>query len=364
MATVEARIAVQSHADKEHDPSAANDSTVVVTPNISTSLTSAGDGSVASTAVSGDSFHRNSASGGNNCDFSGLPIHVPNGIVPDGAAKGIPASLEDVPENSQAIPANVFMAHRTNSNNIIMAPHTCDSTQGISNTSDSSNTNVADSTKTAVPSASVAGASADRESAEATASLALLSAHDHGARARSDSQATSCDSRSVDTAGEESASGDDEISASTSSLPASSPRLKNTPSSPHQHGRSSKGGGEVSSSRWRRHWPWSRFRRRRRDKDARKNGDSSSVGRNGSGGGGAGAGTGTPPNERKSKLSALGKIFRPWKWKRKKKSERIERTAVEIERKISMRMSRDELIRKGVLKEPDDTQNHVPTIGE
>ncbi|RUS80962.1 hypothetical protein EGW08_011282 [Elysia chlorotica] len=101
--------------------------------------------------------------------------------------------------------------------------------------------------------------------------------------------------------------------------------------------------------------------------DVRKNGDSSSsVGRGSSGGGGGGAGggqdAGTPPTERKSKFSALGKIFRPWKWKRKKKSERIERTAVEIERKISMRVSREELIRKGVLKEREDPQNHLPKI--
>ena len=60
----------------------------------------------------------------------------------------------------------------------------------------------------------------------------------------------------------------------------------------------------------------------------RKNGDSSSVGRASSGGAGGGQDRATPPSERKSKLSTLGKIFRPWKWKRKKKSERIEKTAV------------------------------------
>ncbi|KAH9495140.1 Phosphatase and actin regulator 2 [Bulinus truncatus] len=64
----------------------------------------------------------------------------------------------------------------------------------------------------------------------------------------------------------------------------------------------------------------------------------------------------TPTVERKSKLSTLGKIFRPWKWKRKKKSEKIEKAAVEIERKISMRVSREELIRKGVLQEVDTSQ--------
>ncbi|KAL8570742.1 hypothetical protein ACOMHN_039176 [Nucella lapillus] len=72
--------------------------------------------------------------------------------------------------------------------------------------------------------------------------------------------------------------------------------------------------------------------------------------------------TNTPPADRKSRFHAFGKIFKPWKWKRKKKSERIEKAAVEIERKISMRTSREELIRKGVIKEPDGSQNHLPKI--
>nr|XP_022313963.1 phosphatase and actin regulator 4B-like isoform X3 [Crassostrea virginica] len=61
----------------------------------------------------------------------------------------------------------------------------------------------------------------------------------------------------------------------------------------------------------------------------------------------------TPPPERKSKFSSIGKIFKPWKWKRKKKSEKIERAAKEIERKISIRSTREDLIRKGVLKDID-----------
>lgn len=34
--------------------------------------------------------------------------------------------------------------------------------------------------------------------------------------------------------------------------------------------------------------------------------------------------TRSPPLERKSKLSALGRFFKPWKWRRKKKSEKFE----------------------------------------
>lgn len=40
-----------------------------------------------------------------------------------------------------------------------------------------------------------------------------------------------------------------------------------------------------------------------------------------------GSGVRTPPLERKSKFSALGRFFKPWKWRRKKKSEKFEATS-------------------------------------
>lgn len=40
-----------------------------------------------------------------------------------------------------------------------------------------------------------------------------------------------------------------------------------------------------------------------------------------------GSGTRSPPLERKSKFSALGRFFKPWKWRRKKKSEKFEATS-------------------------------------
>ncbi|XP_069476598.1 phosphatase and actin regulator 1 isoform X3 [Ambystoma mexicanum] len=61
-------------------------------------------------------------------------------------------------------------------------------------------------------------------------------------------------------------------------------------------------------------------------------------------------GTHTPPIRRRSKFATLGRIFRPWKW-RKKKSEKFKQTSAALERKISMRQSREELIKRGVLKE-------------
>lgn len=36
-----------------------------------------------------------------------------------------------------------------------------------------------------------------------------------------------------------------------------------------------------------------------------------------------GSGVRTPPSERKGKFS-LGKLLRPWKWKRKRKSDKLE----------------------------------------
>ncbi|XP_024878757.1 phosphatase and actin regulator 1 isoform X9 [Temnothorax curvispinosus] len=62
-----------------------------------------------------------------------------------------------------------------------------------------------------------------------------------------------------------------------------------------------------------------------------------------------GSGARTPPLERKSKFSALGRLFKPWKWKRKKKSDKFEAASLSLERKISVRASRDELVQKGIL---------------
>ncbi|XP_072880002.1 phosphatase and actin regulator 1 isoform X3 [Hemitrygon akajei] len=61
-------------------------------------------------------------------------------------------------------------------------------------------------------------------------------------------------------------------------------------------------------------------------------------------------GTHTPPIRRRSKLATLGRLFKPWKW-RKKKSEKFKQTSAALERKISTRQSREELIKRGVLKE-------------
>uniref|UniRef100_A0A3P9KMC4 Phosphatase and actin regulator n=1 Tax=Oryzias latipes TaxID=8090 RepID=A0A3P9KMC4_ORYLA len=62
------------------------------------------------------------------------------------------------------------------------------------------------------------------------------------------------------------------------------------------------------------------------------------------------SGAHTPPISQRSKFASLGRLLKPWKW-RKKKSEKFKQTSAALERKMSLRQSRDELIKRGVLKE-------------
>ncbi|XP_060036974.1 phosphatase and actin regulator 3 isoform X3 [Erinaceus europaeus] len=57
----------------------------------------------------------------------------------------------------------------------------------------------------------------------------------------------------------------------------------------------------------------------------------------------------TPPVRRNSKLATLGRIFKPWKW-RKKKSEKLKQTTSALEKKMTGRQGREELIKKGLLE--------------
>ncbi|XP_051868646.1 phosphatase and actin regulator 4 isoform X4 [Pristis pectinata] len=72
---------------------------------------------------------------------------------------------------------------------------------------------------------------------------------------------------------------------------------------------------------------------------------------------------GTPPLKRKSKLASITNIFKPWKWRKKKPSEKFQETSALLERKISTRQSREELVRRGVLKEdPEQAGSSEVTI--
>ncbi|XP_042897503.1 phosphatase and actin regulator 1 isoform X5 [Parasteatoda tepidariorum] len=84
--------------------------------------------------------------------------------------------------------------------------------------------------------------------------------------------------------------------------------------------------------------------------------------------------TPSPVDGKHSRFAMLGRLFKPWKWKRKKKSDRFEQTSRTLERKISMRSTKEELIKKGVLlpdgtdkdqdSKPNDSvhPNHIPQI--
>ncbi|XP_008846176.1 phosphatase and actin regulator 4 isoform X2 [Nannospalax galili] len=72
------------------------------------------------------------------------------------------------------------------------------------------------------------------------------------------------------------------------------------------------------------------------------------------------AGDTTPPTKRKSKFSGFGKIFKPWKWRKKKSSDRFKETSEVLERKISMRKPREELVKRGVLLEDPEQGGEDP----
>ncbi|KAI5947104.1 Phosphatase and actin regulator 4 [Manis javanica] len=72
------------------------------------------------------------------------------------------------------------------------------------------------------------------------------------------------------------------------------------------------------------------------------------------------AGDVTPPTKRKSKFSGFGKIFKPWKWRKKKSSDKFKETSEVLERKISMRKPREELVKRGVLLEDSEPGGEDP----
>ncbi|XP_046707671.1 phosphatase and actin regulator 1 isoform X2 [Silurus meridionalis] len=73
------------------------------------------------------------------------------------------------------------------------------------------------------------------------------------------------------------------------------------------------------------------------------------------------SGTHTPPIRRRSKFATLGRLFKPWKW-RKKKSEKFKQTSAVLEREMSARQSREELIKRGVLKEIFEKDSRMTVV--
>ncbi|GFU73587.1 phosphatase and actin regulator 2 [Trichonephila clavipes] len=59
--------------------------------------------------------------------------------------------------------------------------------------------------------------------------------------------------------------------------------------------------------------------------------------------------TPSPMESKYRRFTMLRKIFEPWQWKRRKKRNRFEQTSRTLERKISMRSTKDQLVKKDVL---------------
>ncbi|GFX16384.1 phosphatase and actin regulator 2 [Trichonephila clavipes] len=56
--------------------------------------------------------------------------------------------------------------------------------------------------------------------------------------------------------------------------------------------------------------------------------------------------TPSPMNSKYRRFALLRKIFQPWQWKRRKKRNRFEQTSRTLQRKISMRSTKDQLVKK------------------
>ncbi|GFX80031.1 phosphatase and actin regulator 2 [Trichonephila clavipes] len=63
-----------------------------------------------------------------------------------------------------------------------------------------------------------------------------------------------------------------------------------------------------------------------------------------------------------SRFAMLRRIFEPWQWKRRKKRDRFEQTSRTLERKISMRSTKEEFIKKGVLMPDGSDKNQDSKI--
>ncbi|GFV89960.1 phosphatase and actin regulator 2 [Trichonephila clavipes] len=66
--------------------------------------------------------------------------------------------------------------------------------------------------------------------------------------------------------------------------------------------------------------------------------------------------TPSPMESKHRRFVLLRRIFEPWQWKRRKKRDSFEQTSRTLERKISMRSTKDQLVKKDVLM-PDGTDN-------
>ncbi|GFW06632.1 hypothetical protein TNCV_2189651 [Trichonephila clavipes] len=57
----------------------------------------------------------------------------------------------------------------------------------------------------------------------------------------------------------------------------------------------------------------------------------------------------SPMKSKHHRFVLLRRIFEPWQWKRRKKRNRFEQTSRTLQRKISMRSTKDQLVKNDVL---------------
>ncbi|GFY22896.1 phosphatase and actin regulator 2 [Trichonephila clavipes] len=72
--------------------------------------------------------------------------------------------------------------------------------------------------------------------------------------------------------------------------------------------------------------------------------------------------TPSPMESKHNRFAMLRRFFEPWQWKRKKKTDRFEQTSRTLERKTSMRSTKEEFIKKSVLMPDGSDKNQDSKI--
>ncbi|GFU52714.1 phosphatase and actin regulator 2 [Trichonephila clavipes] len=74
----------------------------------------------------------------------------------------------------------------------------------------------------------------------------------------------------------------------------------------------------------------------------------------------------SPMKSKYRRFAMLRRIFEPWQWKRRKKRNRFEQTSRTLQRKISMRSTKDQLVKKDVLMPVKHNVflRNLPDVGE
>ncbi|GFW54061.1 integrase catalytic domain-containing protein [Trichonephila clavipes] len=70
----------------------------------------------------------------------------------------------------------------------------------------------------------------------------------------------------------------------------------------------------------------------------------------------------SPMKSKHRRFTMLRRIFQPWQWKRRKKRDRFEQTSRTLERKISMRSTKEEFIKKDALMPDGSDKNQDSKI--